>query len=112
MRQSAGWTQQDRRTAAGLAGGSVLCVVLAAGTGTRALAVVAAGLVLSAMLLVRRVVQDQPYASWIAWAASAVAALLLAWASPMARVLALPGAGISALVAVLLAARWRARRPH
>ncbi|MFV8133199.1 hypothetical protein [Streptomyces syringium] len=102
--------RQDRTIAAGLAGGGALCTLLAAGSGEGFLAVAAAGLLIGSMMAIRRTVQHQPYAYWIAWAISVPISLLLAWASPLARVLLLPWAGISAVIALVLAARWRAHR--
>jgi hypothetical protein len=104
--------QRDRATAAGLAGGAVVCVLLAAGSGERWPVLVAAAMVIGAVAVHRRGVLDQPYAYWVAWAAGAVVSLLLLWAQPgeVSQLLLLPWAAMSALVAAVLFVRWRSHR--
>ncbi|TDC90957.1 hypothetical protein E1292_43090 [Nonomuraea deserti] len=42
----------------------------------------AAGMLFAAVLGYRRTVVKQPYASWVAWAAGAIACLLMVWVPP------------------------------
>jgi hypothetical protein len=104
--------QRDRETAAGLAGGAVVCVLLAAGSGERWPVLFAAGMVIGAVAVHRRCVRDQPYASWVAWASGAVVSLLLLWAQPgeADRLVLLPWAVVCVLAAAVLFVRWRSHR--
>ncbi|CAM5454957.1 hypothetical protein SALBM311S_05330 [Streptomyces alboniger] len=106
--------RQDRTTAAGLTGTAAVCVVLAAGSGHRWPVLVAAGALFGAVMVYRRVMRGA-YAYWVAWAVSPVLSLLLLWAQPSdlrdaAALLALPWAGLSAVVALVLFVLWRSRR--
>jgi hypothetical protein len=104
--------QRDRATAAGLAGGAVVCMLIAAGSGERWPVLVAASMVIGAVAVHRRCVRDQPYAYWVAWAAGTVVSLLLLWAQPgeASQLLLLPWAAMSALVAAVLFVRARSHR--
>lgn len=107
--------RRDRATATLLIGGAVVSVLLAAGTGQRWPVLVASGMLIGSVVVYYRAVRGQPYAYWVSWAASAVLSLLFLWAQPAdlyeaSRLLALPWAALSALVAVVLFVRWRSHR--
>lgn len=106
--------RQDRATAAGLTGAAAVCVVLAAGSGHRWPVLVAVGALFGAVMVYRRVMHGA-YAYWVAWAVSPVLSLLILWAQPpdlrgATALLALPWAGLSAVVALVLFVLWRSRR--
>jgi hypothetical protein len=91
------------------------CVLLAAGSVQRSLVLLASVLLIGAVGVYRRTVKDEPYSYWVAWAAAAILTLLYLWAQPpqvydVARLLALPWAATSALVAAVLFLRWRTHR--
>ncbi|WP_264241172.1 LPXTG cell wall anchor domain-containing protein, partial [Streptomyces peucetius] len=103
--------RKDRKSAGGLLCGAFVCVMLTAGTGDRAPALLASGLLISALMLYRRTVEPRPYAYWPAWMTGSVIALLLAWASTgTQRLLLLPLAAIEAAAALVLFLLWRRRR--
>lgn len=102
---------QDRRAAGGFFAGAVVCVALAAGTGSTGPVWFAAGMLISSLMYFRRTMPRRPYAYWPAWATGTVIALLLAWALPGAQRLALlPLAGAEITVALVLALLWYRRR--
>ncbi|WP_432040901.1 hypothetical protein [Streptomyces chartreusis] len=100
---------QDSRTACGLGAGAAAVTLLVAGEHHKALWP-AAGLLTGAVIAIRRVLREQPHASWIARAAATVNALLLSWAEPPGRPVGLALAAALALGACVLFARWRQHR--
>ncbi|MFF4205506.1 hypothetical protein ACFYZ8_33210 [Streptomyces sp. NPDC001668] len=107
--------RQAVRAAAGLAGGAALCALLAAASTQHWPVLLSVGLLAGAVGVYRRAVAGQAYSYWAAWAAAPVMTLLLLWAQPpsmyeAARLLALPWAAVSALVAAVLFALWHSRR--
>lgn len=107
-----GQEQPERRAPIGLAAGAVLCVFLAAASGHRYVAVPAFGVTVGAVMAYRKVVEHQPYAYWVAWAAGVGLSLLVAWMEPGSALVTLPWAAASAIVSVVLFARWRAHQSH
>lgn len=103
--------EQDRRIASGLGAGAAAVALLVAVTGEHHEVLwLSVGLLTGAVMVIRRVLREQRYASWIAWAAGAVNALLLSWAEPRGLPIALPLAAVLALGAGVLFARWRQHR--
>ncbi|MDX3694844.1 hypothetical protein PV726_31825 [Streptomyces europaeiscabiei] len=85
-------------------------MTLAAATGRYAPLYVACGLLIAALVLGFRLMPRRPFSVWVAWAAGAVLALLLAWASPMGRPLLVPWAGIEGAVGLILFLQWLRHR--
>ncbi|MGW0844297.1 hypothetical protein ACWD26_29990 [Streptomyces sp. NPDC002787] len=103
--------EQDMRTASGLGAAAAAVTLLVAVTGEHHKALwLSVGLLTGAVMAIRRVLREQRHASWIAWAAGAVNALLLSWAEPLGRPLGLPLAAVLGLGAGVLFARWRQHR--
>ncbi|MEU8526447.1 hypothetical protein AB0C77_12745 [Streptomyces sp. NPDC048629] len=99
--------QQDRRTASWLFGGAVACAVLAVAVDVAELMFVVSGMLVGALMVYRRTVEQRPYAYWVAWLAGSVIGLLLAWpAGPSVRGIVLAIAGAEALVALVLFLLW------
>ncbi|MGA5873993.1 hypothetical protein [Streptomyces cinereoruber] len=94
--------EQDRKIAAGLAGGGLLVAFLAVASEQRGAIALTVGMLIGAVLFYGRTVEGQPYASWVAWVNSAVIALLTAWALPEIAFIQLPLAGAAAVVAAVL----------
>lgn len=101
---------QDRTTATGLISVAAVCVMLAAVTGSHWLVLTTIGLLVGSLLTIRRTLQGQPYAYWLAWAAGSVIAFLVSWVEPGLRFLEIPLACAMALVAAALFPLWWARR--
>jgi hypothetical protein len=100
--------EQDMRTASGLGAAAAAVTLLVAVTGEHHKALwLSVGLLTGAAMTIRRVLREQRHASWIAWAAGAVNALLLSWAEPIGRPVGLPLAAVLALGAGVLFVRWR-----
>ncbi|MDH6111290.1 hypothetical protein P3T36_003314 [Kitasatospora sp. MAP12-15] len=103
--------QEVCRTAVGLFGGAALCILMAVGTGSHWLVLPAVGLLVGAVVLAYRILNGQRYGYWVAWAAATVVSVLVAWVQPDGRVLQLPLACLTAVVAVVSFMRWCAHRP-
>ncbi|MEV7842070.1 hypothetical protein AB0O77_33390 [Streptomyces albidoflavus] len=101
---------QYRRATGGFFTGAVVCVALAAGTGSTGPVWVAAGLLAGSLAYLRRAMPRRPYAYWPAWIVGAALALLFAWAVPASRPALLVWASVEAVVALVLALLWYRRR--
>ncbi|GGU38700.1 hypothetical protein [Streptomyces violascens] len=101
---------RDRMLTAGLAVAAVVCVVVGAGTGVRLFVLMAVGLVAGAVMVFRRTVPGQRYAHWVAWAGSSVMSVLLIWVRPSSGWLLLPWAVVAATAAAALCVAWRQNR--
>jgi hypothetical protein len=103
--------EHDIRIASGLGVGAAVVTLLVAVTGEHHRVLwIAVGLLTGAVMVLRRVLGEQRYASWIAWAAGAVNALLLSWAEPMGRPVGFVLAAGLGLGACVLCVRWRRHR--
>ncbi|MER8039392.1 hypothetical protein [Streptomyces hydrogenans] len=104
-------SEQDRRTAIGFFGGAGACVMLAAGTHRAVFVWLAAGMLVTAVLFLRRTLTPRPFYYWPAWATGAAVFLLAAWeVSGPPRLGLLFLAAVEGLVALVLALLWYRRR--
>ncbi|MGA5819817.1 hypothetical protein ACPC54_18395 [Kitasatospora sp. NPDC094028] len=98
---------RDSRALCVLLAGAQVSVLLAVGTGAHAPVIAAIVLLVAAAAVVYRI---DPYASWVAWAASSVISMLLTWLQPGWRPGLLPISGLQLAVAAVLYLSLRARR--